>query len=162
MASIAIARAPTGRAIPGTLGELAFRLTGSSDLFDDGRRPYHSINFITAHDGFTLYDSVAYNEKHNEANGENNQDGHNDNRSWNCGDEGPTDDPRSTRCAAASSAISWPRSSFPKACPCYSAAMSLAARKTAITMPTARITRSPGSTGSSRSGSRSCASLPRG
>ena len=78
---------------PGTLGELAFRLTGSSDLFDDGRRPYHSINFITAHDGFTLFDSVAYHEKHNEANGENNQDGHNDNRSWNCGHEGPTEDP---------------------------------------------------------------------
>ena len=70
-----------------------FGSPGSSDLFDDGRRPYHSINFITAHDGFTLFDSVAYNEKHNEANGENNQDGHNDNRSWNCGDEGPTDDP---------------------------------------------------------------------
>jgi glycogen operon protein len=76
----------------GTLGEFAYRLTGSSDLFeDDGRRPYASINFITAHDGFTLYDTVAYNEKHNEANGENNQDGHNDNRSWNCGAEGPTD-----------------------------------------------------------------------
>ena len=77
----------------GQLGEFAYRLTGSSDLYEsDGRRPYASINLITAHDGFTLYDTVAYNEKHNEANGENNQDGHNDNRSWNCGAEGPTDD----------------------------------------------------------------------
>ena len=77
----------------GELGELAYRLTGSADLFeDDGRRPYASINFLTAHDGFTLHDTVAYNDKHNEANGENNQDGHNDNRSWNCGAEGPTDD----------------------------------------------------------------------
>lgn len=77
-----------------TLGEFAERLTGSSDLYkDDGRRPYASINFITAHDGFTLADLVSYNDKHNEANGENNQDGTNDNRSWNCGAEGPTDDP---------------------------------------------------------------------
>ena len=77
----------------GQLGEFAYRLTGSADLFeDDGRKPYASINFLTAHDGFTLHDTVAYNDKHNEANGENNQDGHNDNRSWNCGAEGPTDD----------------------------------------------------------------------
>jgi glycogen operon protein len=78
-----------------TLGEYANRLTGSSDLYAlTGRRPYASINFITAHDGFTLRDLVSYNEKHNEANGENNKDGANDNRSWNCGAEGPTDDPR--------------------------------------------------------------------
>jgi isoamylase len=78
----------------GTAGELATRLAGSSDLYeDDGRKPYASINFITAHDGFTLQDLVSYNEKHNEANGENNQDGANDNESWNCGAEGPTDDP---------------------------------------------------------------------
>ena len=75
------------------LGELAYRLTGSADLFeDDGRKPYASINFVTAHDGFTLHDTVAYNDKHNEANGENNMDGHNDNRSWNCGAEGPSED----------------------------------------------------------------------
>ncbi len=73
--------------------DFANRLTGSSDLYAlTGRRPYASINFITAHDGFTLRDLVSYNEKHNEANGENNQDGANDNRSWNCGAEGPTDD----------------------------------------------------------------------
>src|SRR5918994_759074 len=68
--------------------------TGSSDLYQsDGRRPFASINFITAHDGFTLRDLVSYNEKHNEANGEGNKDGTTDNRSWNCGAEGPTDDP---------------------------------------------------------------------
>ncbi len=74
--------------------ELASRLTGSSDLYqEDGRRPHASINFITAHDGFTLHDLVSYDGKHNEANGEGNHDGANDNNSWNCGAEGPTDDP---------------------------------------------------------------------
>jgi isoamylase len=77
----------------GTVGDLAYRITGSSDLYaHSGRRPYASINFITAHDGFTLQDLVSYNEKHNEANGENNRDGSNNNLSWNCGVEGPTDD----------------------------------------------------------------------
>jgi len=75
------------------LAEFANRFTGSSDLyFDDYRRPTASINFITAHDGFTLHDLVSYNEKHNEANGENNQDGEDHNRSWNCGAEGATED----------------------------------------------------------------------
>jgi isoamylase len=78
----------------GLIGELAYRLTGSSDLYEhSGRRPYASINFITSHDGFTLTDLVSYGQKHNEANGENNRDGTDDNRSWNCGIEGPTDDP---------------------------------------------------------------------
>jgi glycogen debranching enzyme GlgX len=78
----------------GGLGEVASRLSGSSDLYaDDGRSPYSSINFVTAHDGFTLRDLVSYNEKHNEANGEDNRDGSDNNRSWNCGVEGPTDDP---------------------------------------------------------------------
>jgi glycogen operon protein len=78
----------------GLLPDFATRLSGSSDLYkDDGRKPYASINFITCHDGFTLHDLVSYNEKHNEANGENNQDGANDNNSWNCGAEGPTEDP---------------------------------------------------------------------
>jgi isoamylase len=77
-----------------TLGEFANRFTGSADLYqDDGRRPYASVNFVTAHDGFTLRDLVSYNEKHNEANGEHNQDGESHNRSWNCGVEGPADDP---------------------------------------------------------------------
>ncbi|GAA3833687.1 MULTISPECIES: glycogen debranching protein GlgX [Amycolatopsis] len=74
--------------------DLAFRLSGSSDLYDHNlRRPWQSVNFITAHDGFTLRDLVSYNEKHNEANGEDNRDGTNDNRSWNHGAEGETDDP---------------------------------------------------------------------
>ncbi|MFN7927967.1 MAG: glycogen debranching protein GlgX [Blastocatellia bacterium] len=78
----------------GLASNLAYRLTGSSDLYESGgRRPYASINFITAHDGFTLADLVSYNEKHNEANGEENRDGHDDNLSWNCGVEGPTDNP---------------------------------------------------------------------
>jgi isoamylase len=77
----------------GTLGDFASRLTGSSDLYeDDGRAPHASINFVTAHDGFTLNDLVSYNEKHNEANGEDGNDGADDNRSWNHGVEGPTDD----------------------------------------------------------------------
>jgi isoamylase len=77
----------------GTVSEFATRLTGSSDLYmDDGRRPTASINFITCHDGFCLHDLVSYNDKHNEANGEENRDGANDNASWNCGAEGPTDD----------------------------------------------------------------------
>jgi isoamylase len=77
-----------------TLGEFASRLTGSPDLYaHHGRRPRASINFVTAHDGFTLRDLVSYNEKHNEANGEDNRDGTDDNRSWNCGVEGETDDP---------------------------------------------------------------------
>ena len=77
------------------LGEFAYRLTGSSDLYEyDARRPHASVNFICAHDGFTLRDLVSYEQKHNEANGENNQDGADDNRSWNCGIEGPTDDPQ--------------------------------------------------------------------
>jgi glycogen operon protein len=78
----------------GQVAALGFRLTGSSDLYAaTGRLPHASINFVTAHDGFTLHDLVSYNEKHNEANGEGNQDGLTENLSWNCGVEGPTDDP---------------------------------------------------------------------
>ena len=77
----------------GQLSDLAYRLTGSSDLYQrDGRRPSASVNFVTAHDGFTLHDLVSYDHKHNEGNGDNNQDGTNDNYSWNHGVEGPTDD----------------------------------------------------------------------
>ncbi|GAP36916.1 glycogen debranching protein GlgX [Piscinibacter sakaiensis] len=79
----------------GRLGEFARRLTGSSDLYGRaGRRPNASVNFVAAHDGFTLHDLVSYNDKHNEANGEDNRDGHNHNLSWNCGAEGPTEDPQ--------------------------------------------------------------------
>src|SRR6516165_6206902 len=85
----------------GLVSELATRLSGSSDLYqNDGRKPYASINFITCHDGFTLHDLVSYHAKHNEANGEQNQDGTDDNHSWNCGVEGPTDD-------AAIQALRW-------------------------------------------------------
>ncbi len=78
----------------GRIGKLAYRFTGSPDLYEhDGRQPAASINFVSVHDGFTLNDLVSYNEKHNEANGEENRDGDNNNHSWNCGAEGPTDDP---------------------------------------------------------------------
>ena len=81
------------RGDPGIVAEVASRLSGSADLYaNDGRRPANSINFITCHDGFTLYDLVSFNAKHNEANGEDNRDGSNDNLSWNCGAEGETDD----------------------------------------------------------------------
>ena len=82
------------RGAEGSLGELALRMTGSPDIYVEGRRdPIASVNFITAHDGFTLADLTAFNEKHNEANGEGNNDGESDNRSWNCGVEGTSDDP---------------------------------------------------------------------
>ena len=80
------------------VADFASRFTGSSDLYQhDGRSPFASVNFVTAHDGFTLRDLVSYNDKHNEANGEDNRDGTDDNRSWNCGAEGPTDDPEINR-----------------------------------------------------------------
>jgi glycogen operon protein len=83
------------RGRPSTLPEFASRLTGSSDLYEtSSRRPVASINFVTCHDGFTLADLVSYNTKHNEGNGEDNRDGTDDNRSWNCGVEGPAEDPR--------------------------------------------------------------------
>src|SRR5437660_3039677 len=78
----------------GFIGEVAYRLTASPDLYQhDGRRPYASVNFITSHDGYTLNDLVSYNDKHNDVNGDENRDGDGHNRSWNCGVEGPTDDP---------------------------------------------------------------------
>jgi isoamylase len=89
------------RGEPSAVGELASRLTGSSDLYqNDTRRPFASVNFVTAHDGFTLRDLVSYNEKHNEANGENNADGDSHNRSWNCGAEGESEDPDVLKCRA--------------------------------------------------------------
>lgn len=82
----------------GLIGDLAYRLTGSSDLYEPkGRRPFASINFVTAHDGFTLHDLVSYNQKHNEANLEDNKDGNDNNMSWNCGTEGTTEDPAINR-----------------------------------------------------------------
>ncbi len=83
------------------IGDLAYRITGSSDLYESsGRLPFASVNFVTAHDGFTLLDLVSYNVKHNEANLDDNRDGTNDNYSWNCGVEGPTDDPEVLRLRA--------------------------------------------------------------
>jgi len=82
------------RGEPSSLGEFASRIAGSADLYEhSGRLPVASVNFVTAHDGFTLADLVSYNDKHNDANGEDNQDGESHNRSWNCGAEGPTSDP---------------------------------------------------------------------
>jgi glycogen operon protein len=104
-ASSAMMCAPLSAAMPARIGALMQRLYGSDDLFPDGPgdvcRPYQSVNFITAHDGFCLYDLVAYNQKHNEANGHGNSDGTNCNLNWNCGWEG--DDgapPKCSRCAA--------------------------------------------------------------
>ena len=134
-----------------TLPDFASRLTGSSDLYQqDSRRPVASVNFVTCHDGFTLADLVSYNHKHNEANGEDGRDGSDDNRSWNCGAEGPTDDPGVLTCAPARSATSWPRCSCRRACRCCWRATRWAGPSGATTMPTARTTRSPGWTGRSR------------
>ena len=133
----------------GTIGEFASRLTGSSDLYQqDGKRPYASINFITAHDGFTLNDLVTYNEKRNEANGEGNQDGDSNNNSWNCGAEGSTDSEEINRLRRRQMRIFWPRCSFPKAFPCLRAAMNSPELKMATIMSIARTTSSAGSPGS--------------
>ncbi len=106
------------RGEPGTLGEFAARITGSADLYEtSGRRPVASINFVTAHDGFTLRDLVSYNEKHNEANGDDNTDGESHNRSWNCGVEGDTDDPEVLG-AAQPPAAQLPRHAVPVARAC--------------------------------------------
>ena len=89
------------RGEPGHLGELATRIAGSSDLYAwAGKAPQNSINFVTCHDGFTLYDLVSYDRKHNSANGEHNRDGRDDNLSWNSGVEGATDDPEILRLRA--------------------------------------------------------------
>ncbi len=137
------------RGEPATLDEFAYRLTGSADLYEHtARRPVASINFVIAHDGFTLRDLVSYNEKHNEANGEDNNDGESHNRSWNCGVEGPTDDPEITGAARP------PATQLPDHAAAVAGraddlrtATSWAAPSAATTTATARTTRSPGSTG---------------
>ena len=100
------------------VGALATRLAGSSDLYQpSGRKPYHSINFITCHDGFTLNDLVSYNQKHNEANGEGNRDGENNNLSCNYGVEGPSRQRRHRdRCACGRSRTCWPSLLSARAC----------------------------------------------
>ena len=96
-----------GRGDAHVIGELAARMTGSDIYQHNGRRPWSSINFITAHDGFTLHDLVSYERKHNEANGENNRDGTDHNISWNCGAEGPTNDPQIHALREQTSGTSW-------------------------------------------------------
>ena len=137
------------RGEPATLAEFGYRFTGSSDLYEATRPPPDgSINFVTAHDGFTLADLVSYNDKHNEANGEDNRDGETHNRSWNCGVEGADRRPRGHRAAR-------PPAAQPPGDAAAVAGRADAARRrrarphaaAATTTPTARTTRSPGSTG---------------
>ena len=138
------------RSHDGMLPDLATRLTGSPDLYTRtaaARMP--SINLVTVHDGFTLADLVSYNDKHNEANTEHNRDGTGDNRSWNCGVEGPTDDPAIRRCGPGNVGRCCPPCCWPGECRCCSAATRSAAPSGATTTPTARTTRSPGGTGPS-------------
>ena len=112
------------------VGDFASRFTGSSDLYEhDGRKPFASINFITAHDGFTLRDLVTYSEKHNEANLEGNRDGESHNRSWNHGVEGETDDPGSSSCATGRCGTSSPRSCSRRGCRCCSPGTSSRGRR---------------------------------
>ena len=140
-------RAPILARDSGLRGALAARLQGSADLFDHhGRRRWESLNFITAHDGFTLQDWVSYQRKHNEANGEENRDGTDNNASNNWGVEGATDDAAIQATRERSSARFWPRCCSRTARRCCSAAMNLAAPSAATTTPTRRITRCPGST----------------
>ena len=149
------------RGRPSTVPEFASRLTGSSDLYaTSGRRPVASINFVTCHDGFTLADLVSYNHKHNEANGEDNRDGTDDNRSWNCGAEGPAGRPRDHR-AARQAAAELPGHPVP-----VPGRPDAAGRRrdrphpgTATTTPTARTTRSPGWTGARPPASGTCCSF---
>ena len=129
--------------------DFAARLLGSGDLYDlRGRRPWASVNFITAHDGFTLNDLVSYNEKHNADNGEENNDGHNDNRSYNYGEEGPTENPDIIATRERQKRNFLTTLLFSRMVrQCCWLAMSLAGRKRAIITATVRTARSPGSTG---------------
>ena len=150
------------RSHDGLLPDFATRLCGSADIYDrpdEGRRPSASVNFVTVHDGFTLNDLVSYNGKHNEANTENNRDGTDDNRSWNCGAEGPTADAdvnvlraRQKRAFLATLLLS-------AGVPLLLGGDEFGRTQRAITTRTARTTRSPGSTG--RRSTRSCCSSPR-
>ena len=133
----------------GVVPEFATRFCGSSDLYAWNKRPPNaSINFITCHDGFTLEDLVSYDHKHNEANGEENRDGADDNNSWNCGAEGPTDNPEvRRRCEPAKSERCSPRCNARKAWPCCWPATKWGTLKRATTTRIARTTKSPGSIG---------------
>ena len=148
----------------GSLGDFAGRFTGSSDLYQpEGRPPHSSINFVTAHDGFTLRDLVSYNEKHNDQNYEGNDGGTDDNRSWNSGAEGPTDDPAVERPARPPPAQPcWRRCCSPRGCRCCSAATRCRAARRATTTPGASTTSSPGSTGTWPSATTTCSTSPAG
>jgi len=140
------------RGEPAALAEFGSRFTGSSDLYQgDSRRPTASINFVTAHDGFTLADLVSHHDKHNEANGESNRDGESHNRSWNCGDakkdEGPTDDPAVVDLRARQRRNMMTTLLLSQGVPMILAATSSVARNWAITTPTARTTSCRGTTG---------------
>ncbi len=136
------------RSQPGLVGQFATRFAGSSDLFASaGRRPTASVNLLTVHDGFTLADLVSYDNKHNEANGEDNRDGTDDNRSWNCGAEGQPTTRTSSPCAPGSGGQCSRRSFCPLAYRFSWVATSSAGPSKAITTPIARTTPSAGSTG---------------
>ena len=146
-----------------TVDDFARNFLGSGDIFDRrGRRPWASINFITAHDGFTLADLYAYNEKHNEANGEDNRDGHDDNRSWNCGVEGPTDDPAILALRDRMRRFAMTRARRqPGRADAADGRRERPHAAAATTTPTARTTSSPGWTGApSRASRRSAPSSP--
>jgi isoamylase len=131
------------------LGELAARLTGSGDLYNrPAAGPGPAINFVTAHDGFTLHDLVSYNDKHNEANGEDNNDGQSHNRSWNCGVEGPTDDEAEINAAARPAEAQPPRdAAASQGTPMILAGDEFGRTQGATTTSTARTARSAGWTG---------------
>jgi isoamylase len=141
------------RGTDGTLGELALRLTGSGDIYSSDRRtPTASINFVTAHDGFTLADLTAYNEKHNEANGEDNNDGESNNRSWNCGAEGPTDDIEIIQLRAKQRRNLLGTLLLSAGVPMILAVTRSGVPKAATTTPIARTTRCRGTTGRTPTG----------
>ena len=131
------------------VADFASRVTGSSDLYESRRaRPFASVNFVTAHDGFTLRDLVSYDSKHNEANGEDNRDGTDDNRSWNCGAEGPTEDPEIKALRARQQRNFLATLLLSQGVPMLLAGDELARPRVATTTPGARTTRSPGWPGS--------------
>jgi isoamylase len=136
----------------GLIGDFASRLTGSSDFYQhSGRKPYASVNFITAHDGFTLHDLVSYNVKHNDANCEDNRDGiPTTTTPGTAASKARPTTPRSTPCARARSAICWPRCSSRRVCRCCWPATKWGVPRAATTTPTARTTKPVGSTGSYR------------
>ena len=143
------------RGSKGYVAEMGYRLSGSSDQFQgSGRGPSASVNYVTAHDGFTLTDLVSYDRKHNLANGEGNRDGTDNNRSWNCGVEGLTNDADILDLRDRQRRNFLATLLFSQACRCCSAATSWGAGNAGTTTPTARTTKLVGTTGSWRHGGR--------